>query len=65
MNKLPLFISTGVGLSAGCIIGGYATIKYLKWFVPKFLDSEEGQAYIEEASKDLIEVILQKCGEAS
>lgn len=65
MNKLPLIISTGVGLSAGCIIGGYATIKYLKRMVPKFLYSEEGQAFIEEASNDLIEVILQKCGEAS
>lgn len=65
MNKLPLIISTGVGLSAGCVIGGYATIKYMRWALPKFLDSAEGQAFIEEASEDLIKVILQKCGEAS
>lgn len=65
MNKLPLIISTGVGLSAGCIIGGYATIKYMKWLFPKFLNSAEGQAFIEEASEDLLNIVLQKCKEAS
>lgn len=65
MNKLPLIISTGIGLSTGCIIGGYATVKYMKWFIPKYINSEEGQAFIEEASENLVNVILQKCEEAS
>lgn len=65
MNKLPLIISTGIGLSTGCIIGGYATVKYMKWFIPKYINSEEGRAFIEERSENLVNVILQKCEEAS
>lgn len=65
MNRLPLVISTGVSLSAGCIIGGYATIKYMKWFIPKYLNSEEGQAYLEKKGKELVKIIIQKFEEES
>lgn len=65
MNKLPLIISTGVGLSAGFIIGGYATIKYMKWAMPKYLDSEEGQAYLEKKCEELEKIIIQKFEEES
>ena len=65
MNKLPLIISTGIGLSTGCIIGGYATVKYMKWFIPKYINSEEGQAYLEKEWKKLEKIIIQKFKEES